>query len=84
MSHSDVAKVSGLARSTVIAITNLPKWDTLSLRTIDAFSRACGVDLLAPNMSLLILRKKQMGFMRHANPAQLKMYARLLNGYTQT
>lgn len=78
MSHSDVAKASGLARCTVIAISKLDRWDTLPLSSICAFSRACGVDLLNQRGSMLIATRWKMGFMRNATGRQRKMYERLL------
>lgn len=78
MSHEDVAAASGLARSTVVAISKLASWDTLSLRTIVAFSEGCGVDLLAPWRQIRFWKRNKLAYLGRANPQQRKMFARLL------
>lgn len=78
MSNQDIADASGLARSTVVKLSKLDRWDGVRLDMIDAFSRACGVDLLAPKTSLLIIRKRRMDYMRQASPQQRRMYVRIL------
>lgn len=84
MSHTDIALRSGLSRSTVVAISKLNKWDNLPLKRIQAFSEACGVDLLRPKTSMRIVRKRRLGFMSAANSAQRKMFGRILGTLAAT
>ena len=84
LSNQDISDASGLARSTVVKISKLDRWDNLPLKTIEAFTRACGVDLLAPKRSLYIIRKRAMDYTRNANHQQRKMYQRLLKGLGAT
>jgi hypothetical protein len=47
MSHSDIARVSGLERSTVAKLSKRTTWSGLTIDTIQRFSLACGVNLLS-------------------------------------
>ena len=84
LSNQDIATASGLARSTVVKISNLDCWNGVRLDMIEAFTTACGVDLLAPKRSLYIIRKRAMDYTRNANHQQRKMYQRLLKGLGAT
>ncbi|HEU4340040.1 MAG TPA: hypothetical protein VFU31_00570 [Candidatus Binatia bacterium] len=80
LSNQDLSDASGLARSTIVKLSKLDRWDGVRLDMIEAFSRACGVDLLSPKTSLLIIRKRAMAYTRNANHQQRRMYRRLLDG----
>ena len=62
----------------VIKISKLDRWDSLPLRVVEAYTHACGVNLLNPSKSLEIVRRR-MVFISRASAVQRKMYARLLN-----
>lgn len=83
MSHQDVATKAGMARSYVVKISHLDRWDDLPLKTIQAFSTACGVNLLAPGRQIAFTRRRKMAYIANGHASQRKMFARLLSGPEQ-
>lgn len=59
LSHSEIAQLSGLERSTVAKLSKRETWEGCTLETIDAFSTACGVDLLHTTDQVRFLRHKK-------------------------
>lgn len=49
MSMSDIARASGLHRSTVITLSSRTSWDSIPWGTVNRFSQAGGIDMLALN-----------------------------------
>jgi len=78
MTHEEISAKSGLARSTVVKVSRMQRWDRLPLTTIVAFSGACGVNLLAPWRQLRFWRKNKLAYLGRGTPQQRKMFARLL------
>ena len=79
LSHQDIANASGLAKSTVVKISQMDRWDSLPLCTIEAFSKACGVNFMSPKRSLLIIRRSGMAYIENSHPAQRRMFLRMLS-----
>lgn len=77
MSHEDIAKASGLARSTVISISFRRTWVGIPIETVDRFSAACGVDFFCTKDQRKFLRKYPKGYVYKAPPSQRAMYGRL-------
>lgn len=84
MSYSEIARAAGMARSTVIKVAQADTWERFPLHVIDAFTRACGVDLLCPKTSMEVMLHRRMGYMRFASPAQRSMYNRILEDLRAT
>lgn len=78
MSHTDVAKVSGLSRALVIKLSNMATWGNTGLLTIEKFTSACGVDPLRPAAAKKYLRRRKLAFIENATPAQRRMFGKLL------
>jgi len=77
MSTRDIAAVSGLAPSTVDKLSKLMSWRTVGMGTAQAFTIACGVNLLATSRQREFFRRRGLFYMKHCTPAQRKMYANL-------
>lgn len=82
MSNRDIAARAGLSKSSVIKISRLERWDTLPLKTVESFSRACGVDLLQPSRHIHFLRTRG-NYLKGGTPQQKKLVLRLMNGVKQ-
>lgn len=77
LSHSDIAKLTGIPRSTVADISVRDTWAGLAIDVIDKFSRACGVNLLAPAKRLDQWKRGKLVYLRRADKNQSKFYKRL-------
>jgi hypothetical protein len=71
---------SGLSRATVCKISKLRVWDSVKLKTIEAFAAGCGVNLMAPHKRRdnRLVHNGKMEFMKRGSPAQKRMYRRLI------
>lgn len=83
MTNLDIARASGLSKSYVVKISALSKWDSLPLDTIEAFSIACGVDLLRTSDQVDFWRRRKKAYLENATTAQRKMFGRLMSELTQ-
>lgn len=77
MSTRDIAAVSGLSSSAVDKISKLTTWVTVGVGTMQKFSLACGVNLMATSRQKEFLRRRALVYMENSTPAQKKMYANL-------
>lgn len=74
MTNKEIATAAGISVRSVIRISQFKHWDGLTLAAIDAFSRACGVNLLNTRRQVdFMKRKKHSHWLK--NP---KFYQRLL------
>lgn len=80
MTTVELSAASGLTRERVTQISGLPSWEHLPLRDIEAFSRACGVNLLAPHEQRKFLRRRKRAYLERAAAGQRKLLARLIRG----
>lgn len=79
MSNSEIAKISGLARSTVNKLSHMRDWNHVTCATVQRFTTACGVDLLRPKEAITkFKRAKKLVYTSKGQPAQRRMYDRLL------
>jgi DNA-binding Xre family transcriptional regulator len=78
MTNEDIARASGLARSTVAKLTTMDRWDNVTLKTIIAYSAACGVNICSPWRSLRFWRRRKLAYLGRGTPNQRRMFARLL------
>lgn len=78
LSHSDIAKASGIARSTVAKLSSLTSWKGVAIDVADRFAAACGVNLLTPGKYFFMLRKLKLAHLKCGNAPQRKMFAKLL------
>lgn len=78
MSHADLAKASGLSRSTVSRISYAKEWDDIPMETADRFSRACGVDLTRPAPVIKWFRRAGMMHVKTGDAQQRKFFKRLM------
>lgn len=79
MSHSDIAKKAGMARSTVIKISRMLKWDGLTVSQIEGFTSACGVNLISPGNRICEFRRSKNIHILKASPDQKKMLLSLMS-----
>lgn len=77
MSHADLAKASGLSKSTVAKISIMLTWDKVTFGSAFKFSKACGVDLLHPNKHWKTLKNRKTQYGR-TTKTQRRMFARLI------
>ena len=78
MTNSDIAFVSRLSRSTVSKLAKLDSWRTVKAETIQAFSLACGVNLMALKRTKEFLRRRKLVLWKRCTPAQRRMLDRLI------
>jgi hypothetical protein len=77
MSHTDIAKKSGLSRSFVADLSKRKSWKGIPVNVVDAFSIACGVDLMAPWETFDFLKSSKKDHLNGATLAQRKFIASL-------
>lgn len=78
MTEDEICKRSGLSRDRVVQVSHMRSWGPLPLSVIEAFSQACGVNLLAPKKHVRFLKRTKMGYIDRATPGQRGMLKRLL------
>lgn len=81
MSTREIARVSGLTRSTVDKVSKLRNWNAVDLETIHRFTMACGVNLMcARNLSRHkdLWRRRRAKYLHTGNQAQRRMVSALL------
>ncbi len=64
LSERDIAKRSGLARDYVRRLSRLTAWDQVPTKTVQRFSDACGVNLLAPWRHVHWLRRRKTAWLK--------------------
>lgn len=87
MSTRDLARVSGLPRSTVDKITKLDSWKSVEAETIQRFSLACGVNLMDGNnlkRNREFFLKRRWVHLTRADQQQQAMFWRLLKELSPT
>lgn len=77
MSVRDIAAVSGLSRDVVSRLSMMRSWKGVSIDTVEAFSRACGVDLMRPGLVAKYLKRSKRVHLTRANPQQREFFMRL-------
>jgi len=82
MTEEEICERSGLSRVRVVQISHMASWSLLRLSDIEAFSHACGVNLLQPKKHLRFLRHRNLSYLDRATVAQRKMLAKLMAGIT--
>lgn len=75
MSHADLAKRSGLANSTVAAISKRKTWRGLTVEVVEAFALACGVDHMHTKRTKQYLKRNKFIHLVRADGNARKMYA---------
>ena len=78
MTTKEIATQSGLSLERVVQISNLRTWSSVPLGAIESFSRACGVNLLAPSEQIKFLRRRKRAYFFRATPSQRRMLGRLM------
>lgn len=79
LSHSDLAKLSGLPRSSVADISRLTSWEGVPMDVADRFASACGVNLTRPARHLTWLRESGMIHIKQADAHQRRFFQRLFD-----
>lgn len=74
----DIAKASGIPRSTVHELSSRNSWNGVAVDIADRFAAACGVDLLTPGEYIFWLRTHGMVHIKKCSPIQRKCFAKLL------
>lgn len=77
MSHRDIATASGLSKTKVAELSLKRSWEGVPIEQVEAFARACGVDLLRPKRALEYLRRAKRVHMQNATPAQKEFFQRM-------
>lgn len=77
MSHQDIADASGLPLSTVSDISRMTSWAKLAPYKIEAFSKACGVDILRLRRVREKLKRGTWWQHMSRNREQRKLFLRL-------
>lgn len=78
MSLSDIAKRSGLSKSTVSNISARDKFDGIPIDTVSAYSMACGVNHLKLERQLDFIRRRPMAHLKRGTRSQQKTFLRLM------
>lgn len=77
MSHRDIAKISGLALTTVVEISFRKSWAGLNVDTIQKFCEACGVNPLEPMRHMRFMKYSKMGHAIKCVTRQRRMFSKL-------
>lgn len=78
LSHDELAERSGLARSTIAALSFKTSWEGIPVDTADRFAQACGVNHLSAKRQVYFMVHRQLGtFMLRATNSQKLMYRKL-------
>lgn len=82
MSNEEIAAKSGISTNTIVRLSTRKNWDDVTVRVMDGFCRACGVNLDAPRRQIEFWKRRGMSYVTRANPRQKMMYARILSELT--
>jgi hypothetical protein len=77
MSHRDLAAASGLSKTKVAELSLRRSWEGVPIDVVEAFSKACGVDLLRPGRTWEYLRRYKRVHLQNATPAQKEFFKRM-------
>lgn len=77
LSVRELAQLSGLSKSTVAELSLKRSWTGVPIDTVVRFSRACGVNLVAPREARKYLRRARRVHIENANPQQKRFFLRL-------
>ena len=77
MSHSDLAKASGISRSYIAELSKKKTWKGIPINVVDAFSIACGVNLSNPKETVDFLKHAEKNHLNGATASQRKFIASL-------
>ncbi len=83
MSTRDLARVSGLSKSTVSKISQLGSWRTVSCAQMQQFSLACGINFLDSNSlksNRHFWRHNRLIYLKNAEKSQRDMFDRMIQG----
>lgn len=69
-SLEEIAVSSGLSKSRVAQIATMKTWGTVTVATMDKFSKGCGVDLLHPSKYKRWLKASQLRAVMRASKSQ--------------
>lgn len=78
LSLRQIAQRSGLSLACVSELSRRATWRGLKIETVEAFSRACGVDLFRLRRHVQFLKRGQWRHIEQCNFQQRRMYERLL------
>lgn len=84
MTNTEIAAKAGIARSTVAQLSRMDRWDNVTLGTIEAYTGACGINLLQPWRQADFLRRRSLTYMDNASPGQKRMLDRLIKDLRAT
>lgn len=79
LSHEEIAKLSGLSKSHVAALSVSMSWENCTLDTIQKFSSSCGVNLNNPSQCARYLKRAKMMHIDRAHKNQKAMYLRIFS-----
>lgn len=77
-SHRDLAKRSGLSKSTITELSKAESWSDVKVGVVEAFSKACGVNLMTPGREQKRFRKQKRSFLKKGSKPQRRMYLELI------
>lgn len=78
LSHSDLAKITGLSRTAVSDLSLKDSWHGIPVDVADDFSHGCGVDLLRPSDAIKLLKRRKLVHIKNANGNQKLLYSKIL------
>ena len=78
LSHSDLAKRTGIPRSSIADLSQKTSWQGVPIDVIDRFAAGCGIDLTRPEAYHRKLRRLSFRHIARANPTQRRFFHRLL------
>lgn len=78
LSNRQIAMKAGLTKSTVDRLARKHTWNGLRIDTIEAFSKACGVDLLHPSRQIDFLKRRKRKHARALPPSQRRYLQKIV------
>lgn len=83
-SCADLARETGLDKSYISKLSVKRNWHGVSINVVDAFTRACGVNLLNPSLTIEYLMNSKKVWLRSCTASQRRFYARVIKGDQST
>lgn len=77
MTDRELARRSGLSVTTIALMSREKTWNRFAVATVDAFARACGVDLIHPRRQLDYLKRRKLAHAERNDRAK-KLFAMVL------
>lgn len=78
MSCQEIADQAGLSKSYVAHLSAKRSWAGVPIDVVQAFSLACGVDIMRPKPVISFLKRKKKVYLDRATTGQRKFFSKIM------